>query len=106
MDYTGGDTISHFDVKFRQRNSSQWSNRQKVKVHDGGRMGQGLLWYGIVTNYSLGKPSELSVEVVNDANERSSSLTKAEVLGESLPIIGERTNVATWFYEFCKVAML
>ena len=96
MDYTGGDTISHFDVKFRQRNSSQWSNRQKVKVHDGGRMGQGLLWYGIVTNYSLGKPSELSVEVVNDANERSSSLTKAEVLGESLPIIGERTNVATW----------
>ncbi|CAI8007678.1 Neogenin, partial [Geodia barretti] len=80
MDYTGGETISHFDVKFRPRNSSQWSNGQKVKVQDGGRMEMGLLWYGIVTNYSLGKPSELSVEVVNDANERSSSLTKAEVL--------------------------
>ena len=47
-------------------------------------MEEGLVWYGIVTNYSLGKPSELAVEVVNDANERSNSLTKTEVLGESL----------------------
>ena len=84
MDYTGGDTISHFNVKFRPKNSSEWSNGQKVEVHDGGRMEQGLVWYGIVTNFSLGKPSELSVEVVNDANQGSTPLTKPEVLGESL----------------------
>ena len=39
----------------------------------------------IVTDPSLGKPSELSVVVVNDAQESSSSFVLKETLGESLP---------------------
>ena len=83
--YTGGDFISHFAVKYRQRNASQWSTGLTVESRDGGRMEQGLLWYGIVTDPGLGKPSELLVVVVNDAQESSSSFVLKETLGESLP---------------------
>ena len=80
--YTGGDTITHFSVKYRQRNTSQWSDRVTVEARDGGKVEQGLLWYGVVSSPGLGKPSELSVVVVNDAEESSSSLTQQEALGQ------------------------
>lgn len=80
--YSGSDTISHFDVQFRERNSSNWSSYYRVEAINGGRMEDGFLWYGIVTHKSLAKPSELSVEVINDANLRSSSHSQEELLGE------------------------
>ena len=82
--YTGADDVTHLTVRVRHDNDTEWDTITPLTVEPHvASMKQGLKLYGIVTSNSLRSPSELQVEVVNDAGHRSSPLTIHEVLGES-----------------------
>lgn len=72
LDYIGADTITHFIVRYRHRNTTEWSQDIIVDAYPTRGMEHGLEWYGIVTHGGLGEPIELSISVVNDAGHSSS----------------------------------
>ena len=79
--YIGADDITHFAVKIRHWNITEWDDELTIICHTGS-MERRLEWYGIVTSDRFREPSELQVVIVNDEGHRSTPHILREQLGE------------------------